>query len=237
SASYQTDQSGVKIYSSVGPSVQWNFNTTRLNVGVTDTAETLRPIDFRGLLQTQVYDYTSWSVQLVDESLSQVTVDARYSQGEALNLVPAAGNLPDVADNRRVDLSLLWRPIERLRVDNTYLNTSLKTQNGIKVFDNEILRSSWNYQFTKEISLRFIAQYEETIAGPATRLVDRKNLNFDVLLRYVINPLSAFYLGFNSNARNFDIVDTATGRELVVSDSLSKDGEQVFVKFSYLFQR
>ena len=237
SASYQTDQSGVKIYSSVGPSVQWNFNTTRLNVGVTDTAETLRPIDFRGLLQTRVYDYTSWSVQLVDESLSQVTVDARYSQGEALNLVPAAGNLPDVADNRRVDLSLLWRPIERLRVDNTYLNTSLKTQNGIKVFDNEILRSSWNYQFTKEISLRFIAQYEETIAGPATRLVDSKNLNFDVLLRYVINPLSAFYLGFNSNARNFDIVDTATGRELVVSDSLSKDGEQVFVKFSYLFQR
>ncbi|MDP3517669.1 MAG: DUF5916 domain-containing protein [Pseudohongiella sp.] len=237
SASYQTDQSGVKIYSSVGPSVQWNFNTTRFNVSVTDTAETLRPIDFRGLPQARVYDYTSWGVQLVDESLSQVTLDARYNEGEALNIVPAAGNMPSVADNRRVDLSLLWRPIERLRVDNTYLNTSLKTQQGVKVFDNEILRSSWNYQFTKEISLRLIAQYEETNAGPATRLVDSKNLNFDVLLRYVINPLSAFYLGFNSNARNFDIVETATGRELIASDSLTKDGEQVFVKFSYLFQR
>jgi hypothetical protein len=237
SASYQTDQAGVKIYSSVGPSVQWNFNTTRFNVSVTDTAETLRPIDFRGLPQTRVYDYTSWGAQLVDESLSQLTVDVRFNQGEALNLVPAAGTLPDVADNRRVDLSLLWRPIDRLRVDNTYLNTTLETRRGVKVFDNQILRSSWNYQFTREISLRFIAQYEETIAGPATRLSDSKNLNFDVLLRYVINPLSAFYLGFNSNARNFDIIETDMGRELIAADSLTKDGEQVFVKFSYLFQR
>jgi hypothetical protein len=142
-----------------------------------------------------------------------------------------------VADTNRFDLSLLWRPIQQLRVDNTYLKANLDTKSGLKVFENEILRTSWNYQFTREISLRAIVQYENTKAGPATRLKDGENLNFDLLLRYVINPLSAFYIGFNINQRNFDIIETSEGRELVLADNLTKDGEQFFVKFSYLFQR
>ena len=131
----------------------------------------------------------------------------------------------------------LWRPINRLRVLNTYLNTELETKGGAKVFTNRIARSNWNYQFTKEWSLRFIAQYDETDAGPATRLVDDENLNFDLLLRYVINPWSALFIGYNTNQSNFDIVDMEGERELVIANDLRKDGEQFFVKFSYLFQR
>ena len=108
-------------------------------------------------------------------------------------------------------------------------------RNG-KVFSNEIIRSNWNYQFTKELSLRFIAQYEETDAG-TSRLRDDENLNFDLLLRYVINPWSAFYVGYNTNSSNFDIIETEGERELILTDSLKKDGDQIFVKFSYLFQR
>jgi hypothetical protein len=176
-------------------------------------------------------------VQIVDETLRSVTVNLQYNRGTALNLVPPAGTLPSVADTSKLDVSLLWRPMQRLRVDNTYLNSRLDTKAGIAVFQNRIVRSSWNYQFTKEISLRLIAQHEKTDAGPATRLADSRNLNFDVLLRYVINPLSAFYVGYNRNARNFEIIETAMGRELVAADALTKDGEQVFVKLSYLFQR
>ena len=106
-----------------------------------------------------------------------------------------------------------------------------------KVFSNEIFRSNWNYQFTRELSLRFIAQYDKTEAGPATRLENDENLNFDVLLRYVINPWSSFYVGYNSNQSNFDIVDFEGERELITSDELRTDGDQFFVKFSYLFQR
>lgn len=237
SAAYLNDKDGVKLYSSLDPSLQWNFNTTRFSINASQAAETLRPIDFAGLPRTTVYDYGTWGAQFRNESSSSVTFDVRYRKGDTLNLVPPRGQLPSVADTDRVDVSLLWRPIDRLRVDNTYLNTTLETREGTKVFNNEIIRSSWNYQFTREISLRLIAQYEKTDAGPATRLTDSKNLNFDVLLRYVINPLSAFYLGFNTNSRNFDIIETQSGRELVPSDSLTKDGEQFFVKFSYLFQR
>jgi hypothetical protein len=237
SAAYLEDKSGVKIYSQIGPSLQWNFNTTRLTVSMSETSETLRPQDFRGLPVTTVYDYRDWGVRIADDSLRSATINIQYDRGTALNLVPPAGMLPSVADNSKLDVSLLWRPLQRLRVDNTYLNAQLETKSGVSVFQNRIIRSSWNYQFTKEISLRLIAQQEKTDAGPATRLADSRNLNFDVLLRYVINPLSAFYVGYNRNARNFDIIETATGRELVAADSLTKDGEQVFVKLSYLFQR
>ncbi|MCY4016148.1 MAG: hypothetical protein OXE80_03120, partial [Gammaproteobacteria bacterium] len=92
-------------------------------------------------------------------------------------------------------------------------------------------------QFTREWSLRFITQYEETRGGPLTRLEDEKNLNFDVLLRYVINPWSAFYAGYNSNSSNFEIVEYEGERELVSATDLRRDGDQFFVKFSYLFQR
>jgi hypothetical protein len=237
SANYLRDTAGVKIFSSLGPSMNFNFNTTRISVEVTETAETLRPRDFSGLLATRVYDYRTVGGSIRNDSLSSATIEAAYRTGSALNLVPPVGQLPVVADTNRFDLSLLWRPIQQLRVDNTYLKANLDTKSGLKVFENEILRTSWNYQFTREISLRAIVQYENTKAGPATRLKDGENLNFDVLLRYVINPLSAFYVGFNINQRNFDIIDTPEGRELVLADNLTKDGEQFFVKFSYLFQR
>lgn len=237
SASYQKDTSGVKLFSSVAPALNFNFNTTRISVDVNDTAETLRARDFPGLPSARVYDYRTVGGVVRNDSLSSATVELTYRSGTALNLVPPLGQLPDIADTNRIDFSLLWRPLQQLRVDNTYLKANLDTRNGVKVFENEIIRSSWNYQFTREISLRAIAQYEKTNAGPATRLKDSENLNFDLLLRYVINPLSALYVGFNVNQRNFDIIDTPDGREMVLADSLTKDGEQFFVKFSYLFQR
>ena len=84
--------------------------------------------------------------------------------------------------------------------------------------------------------MRFIAQYEDTDAE-LSRLTDDKNLNFDLLLRYVINPWSAFYVGYNTNQSNFDIAEMEGERELILTDDLKRDGDQVFVKFSYLFQR
>lgn len=231
------DKAGVKIYSSVSPTLSFNFPASRVTAGVNRASEVLRPQDFAGLQQTTRYDYDTWNLGYRNDVLSTLSVDLRYRQGTALNLVPPVGHLPFVADTSRTDISLLWRPLQRLNIDNTYLNTYLETDRGVKVFRNEIMRSSWNYQFTREMSLRFIAQYEETDAGPATRLRNRRNMNMDVLLRYVINPWSALYVGYNNNSSNFDIVETHGERELVASDSLKRDGDQFFVKFSYLMQR
>lgn len=236
-AVYQDDQEGVKVYSELSPSVTWNFATSDITVGLSDVTEVLRPQDFNGLMQTTPYNYGNVSIGYNNNVLSSLTLDASYRQGDALNLVPKAGFLPSVADTSRIDVSLLWRPIERLRIDNSFVRTDLESKRGGKVFTNDILRSSWNYQFTREMSLRFIAQYEDTEAGPNTRLVDDKNMNFDILLRYVLNPWSALYVGYNTNQSNFDIIETEGVREVVNTDELKRDGSQFFVKFSYMFQR
>lgn len=230
---YQDDKEGVKVYSELSPSVTWSFPTSRITIGAQEVSEVLRPQDFAGLPRAQAYDYGNFSASYRNSALSSLTVDLSYRQGDALNLVPRAGFLPYVADTNRTDISVLYRPIERLRIDNSYVRTEL---DGGKVFSNDIFRSSWNYQFTREMSLRFIAQYENTDAGPFTRLKDDKNMNFDILLRYVLNPWSALYFGYNTNQSNFDIIETEGVREVVTTDDLKRDGSQFFVKFSYMFQ-
>ena len=47
--------------------------------------------------------------------------------------------------------------------------TRLLDQNtNLNIFNNHIMRSKWNYQFTKEFSLRLIGQYITTIANPGS---------------------------------------------------------------------
>jgi hypothetical protein len=234
---YLEDMKGTKIYSQLGPQFDVRFDTTSFGAQWTDYSEILQPGDYPGLVATQNYKYDNWQLNFSNNTLDTVEFNLSYRNGTTLNVVPPVGQLPNVADTNRYDVSMLWRPIDRLRINNTYFYTELDTRGGSKVFSNEIIRSNWNYQFTRELSLRFIAQYDETQAGPATRLEDDENLNFDLLLRYVINPWSAFYVGYNSNQSNFDIVEMEGERELIVANHLRQDGDQFFVKFSYLFQR
>ncbi|HEY5622248.1 MAG TPA: hypothetical protein VIV14_00710, partial [Gammaproteobacteria bacterium] len=233
------DQEGTRIYSQWQPRLQWEWDgDTELEIEYTNERERLRPQDFAGLPSNRDYEAESWTFSFQSQSLSTVGYGIEFESGTAINLVPEAGSLPELADFRGAELELLWRPIDRLRVDTSYLLTELEDRTGAgRIFTNEIIRSRWNYQFTKELSLRFIAQQEETDAGVLTRLEDEKNLNFDLLVRYVINPWSALYVGYNSNSSNFDIVDTEDGdTELIVTNDLRRDGEQIFVKFSYLLQ-
>lgn len=238
-AVYQEDFNNTRVFTQMNPSVDWNWAAgTHVGLGVAQFTEVLRPQDFIGLPMNTRYDYGNWRVSVGSDYFASVGFSGSYESGSAINLVPAAGLLPEKADQDRITFELFWRPIDRLRVDNTYLRTNLDARNGTgRVFSNEIYRSRWNYQFSRELSLRFIAQYEETEAGAFSRLGDEKGMNFDLLLRYVLNPWSAFYIGYNSNASNFELVDMGNGREVVRVDDLNKDGDQFFVKFSYLFQR
>ena len=98
------------------------------------------------------------------------------------------------------------------------------------------IRDRWNYQFSREASLRFIVQEEFIDPGPLTSLTNTKGLNYDLLVRYVLNPWSALYVGYNSNSSNFNLIDTEDGTELIRTNDLRRDGEQFFIKFSYLLQ-
>ncbi len=235
---YLENADGTKTYSMLGRSLNLRTNTSRYKIRWADYSETLSAGDYAGLLSNRVYKYDIFEFEIENNTLNNLEFEFKYQSGTALNLVPAEGILPNVAKSVEISLESLWRPTDRLRVENTYLYTELDSRaGGEHIFSNEIIRSNWNYQFTKEWSLRFIAQSEDTQGGPLTRLQDDKNLNLDLLLRYVINPWSALYLGYNSNSSNFEIIDSDGDRELIVSDKLRRDGNQFFVKFSYLLQR
>ena len=97
------------------------------------------------------------------------------------------------------------------------------------------MSSRWNWQFTRELSIRAILQYEATLANETlTSLETHKNFNVDLLVTYRVNPWTAFYVGFNSNSRNRDLIEAPDGNYLIRRPSLLNDANQFFVKMSYL---
>jgi hypothetical protein len=234
------DQSGLRLYTQARPQIVFNLDgQTSLSVMYESVHERLRPQDFPGLTDNRDYQQDAWSFSYESQTWATLGFTSLFKTGTAINLSPPTGSEPELADSTGVELSVFWRPIDRLRIDTTYLHTELDDQNGMgSIFSNDIFRAKFNYQFTKEWSLRFILQQDEIDPGsPLLTSINRdKNRNYDVLVRYVINPWSSLYVGYNNNASNFDLVDTIDGTQIVRTDDLRQDGEQFFVKFSYLIQ-
>ena len=127
----------------------------------------------------------------------------------------------------------------RLRIDNSFLWTWLDDpESAGRIFDDRIARTRWNWQWNRELSIRAIVQWEDTDTDPAlTTLTARENLNADLLVTYRVNPWTAVYAGFNTNAANRDVFDLADGtRELRTTDDLRRDASQFFLKMSYLLR-
>ena len=106
--------------------------------------------------------------------------------------------------------------------------------------NNHIIRSKWNYQFTKEFSFRFIGQYNAVLANPNfTYLQTSKNFNADFLFTYLVHPNTAVYVGYNSNLENIDPTlapDHLGNVNHQPQFRLRNDGRNFFVKASYLFR-
>ena len=86
--------------------------------------------------------------------------------GTATNFVPRTGP-PVLGYQNTAFVRATVRPTKGLTIENTYLMTRLLDQNtNLNIFNNHIMRSKWNYQFTKEFSLRLIGQYNTTISNP-----------------------------------------------------------------------
>ena len=104
-----------------------------------------------------------------------------------------------------------------------------------RIFTNTIGRVRANWQFTRELSLRVIADYEEIdpVRGEtASDFVKDEQLTGDVLLRYLWNPWWALFVGYTSDSRDFQQFDPKPD---ILLDR-TQEGQQFFVKFSYLFQ-
>ncbi len=223
----------------VNPAYDWNFQrNSYISIFGQLDHERLRPLDFSTLPANRDYAHVFGGVSAGTQYFKWLKINAEYDWSTATNFVPRSGP-PTIANQTTAFLSAVVRPVKGLTVENTYIMTRLLDQDtGLNIFNNHIMRSKWNYQFTKEFSLRLIGQYVTTISNPSlTTLQNTKSFNGDVLFTYMITPGTAIYAGYNSNLQNLDpsLASTPDGL-LRTRRSFINDGRQVFIKLSYLFR-
>jgi hypothetical protein len=250
------DHEGLRLDTDYYPSLSVVLKRqTRINVlPYEEFRERLRPGKDYGVPDDPLLDFHEHNSGITVSSapVSQVTVGALYFWGTTANFLPgsAAGfDVPYLARYDQASAIASVRPFTALKIDNTYLFSRLRTrESNANIFNNHILRSKWNWQINRELSLRVILQYNATLTQnkpgdatntyPLTFLPTTKNFNTDFLITYLVHPGTAVYVGYNSNLQNLDpalAIDPNLGG-IRRSDRLINDGKLFFVKVSYLFR-
>jgi hypothetical protein len=244
------DHNGTRLDYLVNPGYEWDFQRhSYINIFGQLEHERLRRVDFSALTTNRDYAHVFGGVAAGTQYFKWLTIRAEMDWSTATNFVPRSGP-PVLAYQNTGSLSAVVRPVKGLTMENTYLMVRLlDLDNRFNIFNNHIIRSKWNYQFTKEFSLRLIGQYTATISNPAlTTLQTTKNFNGDVLFTYMLHPGTAIYVGYNSDLQNLDpsLERVCAGLQCVggqtpdgllrTRSSFLNDGRQIFVKLSYSFR-
>ena len=244
------DHKGARLDYQVNPNYEWDFqrNSFFSVFGVLEH-ERLRPVDFSALLANRDYAHVAGGWNAGTQYFKWLNINAEMDWGTATNYVPHTGP-PVLAYANDAQLRAVVRPVKGLTIENTYLMTRLLAlDTNLNIFNNHIIRSKWNYQFTKEFSLRLIGQYSTTLSNPGlTTLQNTKVFNGDVLFTYMVHPGTAIYVGYNSDLQNIDpslericgglpcVAGQTPDGLLRTRTSFLNDGRQIFVKLSYLFR-
>ena len=178
--------------------------------------------------------------------LKWLELSAEFGTGREINFFPSAGRAPFLADATEGEASITLKPLPQLRLSQTYLYTRLGARDGVPgalpgdvIVSNHIWRSRASYQFTRSLSLRAIVDYNAVLPDPLLIDLEReKRFSADVLATYLVNPWTAFYVGYTDGYGNVDIeVDPIFSDRLRRTDSVfNSTGRQLFVKTSYLFR-
>ena len=187
--------------------------------------------------------------------LPLLTFGGQYFWGNSINFVPGFNSDPQFARYTTPYLAhfdqagaiATIHPFNQLKIDNSYLFSRLRARDAnAAIFNNHIIRSKWNWQFTRELSLRVILQYNATLTrnnqpDPAyifTALPTTRNFNTDILITYLLHPGTALYVGYNSNLQNLDraLAIDPNFDSVQRSSRVINDGRLFFVKVSYLLR-
>ncbi len=104
------------------------------------------------------------------------------------------------------------------------------------LFENHLLRSKVNYQFSRPLSFRVIVNYNGLAGNSLLVDLERiKRLNYDLLLTYMLHPGTAFYVGYSDRYENL-LIDRTDPLRLRRTASLNHStSRQFFAKLSYAF--
>ena len=188
-----------------------------------------------------------------------LTLTGRFTSGVGENYFPGGTLDPFLGNVKRATLGFTVRPSARFRVDETGIYYRLGTRAastpanfapGHSIFNNYLFRTKVNYQFTKELSLRVILDYDATLANdqllniqtnlgsyPGGPFPATKQFTTDVLMTYLIHPGTALYVGYNNGLSNLRLDESLSTPAVTFQDSPTNRTSQLFfVKLSYLFR-
>jgi hypothetical protein len=159
----------------------------------------------------------------------------------------AAPCVPFLMNQETVQVLFTLQPLRQLTADNTYLlDRDHAVANGALVYESQVFRSKVNYQFTRAISVRVIAEYDSTLANSAeTSLKRTKGVGTQALLTWLPHPGTAIYIGYNNDMQNLDrsLCNRLPGGGCDPNNTVApratnmlNDGRQIFIKASYLLR-
>jgi hypothetical protein len=199
----------------------------------------LRPKDYNTLTVPQDYANGGRGFYLESDYFKKVSFNFQGVWGNTPNVIPANGG-PRDAFEQIFTVGVTVKPINQFQITTTYLgdywqDTIIREQN---LYNTHIIRSKWNYQINKEMSVRFIGQYNTNLARPTFVALDTtKNFNYDLLFTWLLHPGTALYVGYNTNLSTLDPNLVSGPNGFVQRSNLYiNDGRQIFVKASYLFR-
>jgi len=182
--------------------------------------------------------YSNW--------LRWLTTYASYDQGTSINYSPAVGVLPFLGNSSETEVGFTLHPKPRLTVDETYYFVNLRTRADSQypvpflpgthaVYDNHLMRTKVNYQFSRALSVRAIVDYDALLANSALLSNNPyKNLTGDLLVTYQISPGTALFCGYTTNYENINRAPFAPYGLGNFGPPNTLTGRQFFVKISYL---
>ena len=179
------------------------------------------------------------------EWLKWLALTLDYGWGTSINYYPGPGLMPFLANNNFAKAGFTIRSSPRLRFDESYLYTQLGGRSGTgpisaagaSIFNNHILRSKLNYQFTRPLSLRLIVDYNAVLPNSSLVALDRtKRFTGDVLFTYMLNPGTALYVGYTDTYENAHLLPGPPVTLQRVGPPDVSTGRQFFVKLSYLLR-
>ena len=234
-------------------SADWVFyfrhNLLVAPIGGVET-DVLRPVDFSGLPDDHKYVQGVGGLVLQGSPSRLITWRTQIIRDGTVLVVVPQGQLPITGNETFINHTMSVKPTGHLEIDNTYiLDRVLNGAVNHASFNNHIIRSQWNYQFTRALSLRAILQYNGLLANPTySSLQTTKDFSSDFLITYLVHPGTAIYVGYNSNLENLipslclpvagqTVGCDPNGSGLVRGNRLINDGRVLFVKVSYLFRR
>jgi len=242
------DHQGNRIYhySTFDPFVLLPRNIVIAPIGG-QNSDTLGPQN--GTLLTQNKNFTENFGGLVARGapFTQLNFNIQAIRGGNVNYNPVAGGVPSLMDEQTVQALITVQPLHQLTADNTYLlDRNHAVANGAMVYESQTFRTKVNYQFTRSLSARVIAEYDSTLANPAqTSLLRTKQVGTEALLTWLPHPGTAIYIGYNNDLQNLnralcnristgacDPNNTTPPR----APQFMNDGRQIFIKASYLFR-